>query len=238
MLLDPARSRAFFAAFAAHSVTDGTGADELLMLAQSLRQADNAGLSVRTVPTTGAPNALGNEVLRESDTKALFGAVRDGKPFPPPPGTLQEAASDAAPDAPQAAPDGGPETGLQVLNASERRGLAGEVQDTLTRLGFTVAAIGNAEPTQRTTIRFSPQSAQQAERLATVVPAAVLTPDATVPSGLQLVLGKGFDGVIRPPTEASAPGGDAPLLRLRSCVGLSAFILGSLLHADRVTAPA
>ena len=123
-----------------------------------------------------------------------------------------------------------------MLNASERRGLADEVRDTLTQLGFTVDGIGNAEPTQRTTIRFTPDNAQQAERLAASVPAAVLTPDTAVPGGLQLVLGKGFDGVVRPPSEAGAPGGGSRLLRLRSCVGLSAFMLGSLFHADRVTA--
>jgi LCP family protein required for cell wall assembly len=202
VLLDPGRLQDFLAAFAAHTVSDRAGADELLTLARSLHAADGAALTVRTVPTTGAPNALGNEVLRESDTKALFGAVRDNKPFPPPP---------ARDDAQPAQRDDGPGgSTLQVLNASERRGLADEVRTTLTRLGFTVGGIGNAAPAQRTVIRFTPDNAQQAERLATAVPAAVLTPEAAVPGGLQLVLGNGFDGVIRPPSAAgTTPGGTA-----------------------------
>ncbi len=215
VLLDPGQLRGFLAAFAAHTVTDGAGADELLTLAQSLHRVDGAEVTVRTVPTTGAPNALGNEVLRESDTKALFGAVRDGKPFPPPPAleTAPDAPSDPAPDDAQAAQRDGSieDTGLQVLNASERRGLADQVRDTLTQLAFTVDGVGDAEPAQGTIIRFTPDNAQAAERLASSVPAAVLTPDAAVPGGLQLVLGEGFDGVIRPPNPAAAPtGGTAP----------------------------
>ncbi|OLT01539.1 hypothetical protein BJF90_31025 [Pseudonocardia sp. CNS-004] len=94
---------------------------------------------------------------------------------------------------------------MQVVNASSRSGLAGEVSETLNSLGFDVGEPESADqPTTETVIRFSPDQAAAAEVLRATVPSASEVPDPGSTNVLQLVLGQSFDDVVRAPSEPIA----------------------------------
>lgn len=176
-------------------VTDGVGLDQVLALALSLRRLDAPGVTFAPVPTGTETNGRGNEVLRGSDAAALFAALRGGTPLPE-------------------ATDTGPRPAdmtVQILNASDRSGLAAEVGETLAALGFGIAEPGNAvAPTAQTVIRFSPDQAAAADVLAATVPSATAVPDPGTTGVLQLVLGRSFDDVVRAPAEPVAVSSDVP----------------------------
>jgi hypothetical protein len=94
---------------------------------------------------------------------------------------------------------------IEIFNASDRSGLAGEVGETLRSLGFGIGDVANAEqPTPGTVIRFSPDQAAAAELLAATVPSATSVPDPGATGVLELVLGRSFDDVVRAPSEPIA----------------------------------
>jgi hypothetical protein len=65
--------------------------------------------------------------------------------------------------------------------------------------------VSNADqPTPQTVIRYSPDQAAAADLLAGSVPAASLVPDPGSTGILQLVLGRSFDGDVRPPSQPAA----------------------------------
>ncbi|MCU1663577.1 MAG: cell envelope-related transcriptional attenuator [Pseudonocardia sp.] len=200
-LLDVAQLVALRPALGKAVVTDGAGLDEVLAMATSLRKLDADGVTFAAVPTTGDANSPGHTVLRDADAAQLFAALRQDSALP-------EQARD-----PRAA-DSGPvpaDVKVEVLNASARAGLAGQVGETLSSLGFGVGQVGNAgQPTPQTVIRFSPDEAAAAALLATTVPSATSVPDPGTTGVLQLVLGKSFDDVVRAPAQPIALQADAP----------------------------
>jgi hypothetical protein len=175
-------------------VSTGTGVADLLALSHTL-----GGASLRPAPTDPAPNSRGNRVLRDADATALFAAVRTEGPLPPVDPTAGAVATGPG-DAP-----------VDVLNASGRDGLAGQVATTLGELGFRAGAVTNADrPALATVVRFSPDRAEQARLLAAAVPSASAVPDPGTSGVLQLVLGRSFDDTVR---AAAAPeiGADSTL---------------------------
>jgi len=151
-------------------------------------------------PTDAGPSGQGGAVLREAEAADLFAVLRAGEPVP-------EQAVLAAAGTPEPV-----EVGVEVLNASGRPGLATEVGGTLGGLGFTVTGVGNADPAEATG-SFSPDRAAAAQVLAVAVPSAVGTPDPGATGMLQLVLGRGFDDVVRAPvapTATAAPAAPGP----------------------------
>jgi LCP family protein required for cell wall assembly len=187
-LLDPWEIRAFGRVFGQATIADGVDADQLLSVADALRgTGPNAGPFI-TVPTTGEVNTRGNSVLRDRDAGVLFKALRTGSPIPADATAAPDPAATLAPSA----------VTLDVLNASDRSGLAGQVADTLRALSFAVGHVANApQPAADTLIRFSPDRAAEAQVLAAAVPSARSVPDATASGVLQLVLGNSFDGTLR-----------------------------------------
>jgi len=155
------------------------------------------------VPTSDRNNR-GNLVLRDTAAADLFAAVRTDAPLPAE--ATDPGAGDTGP-----APS---EVTVEVVNASDRSGLAGEVGETLRSLGFEVGEVSSAEqPTSETVIRFSPDQAAAAELLATTVPSAESVPDPGATGVLHLVLGRSFDDVVRAPSAPialSAPTTPAP----------------------------
>jgi LytR cell envelope-related transcriptional attenuator len=201
-LLDIGRLTALRPTLADAVLTDGAGIDQVLALAMTLRRLDADGVRYAAVPT-GERTARGNAVLRDTDAAALFGAVRADQPLPAE--TTGAGAGTAGP-----APS---EVTVEVVNASARSGLAGEVSETLSSLGFDVGEPGSADqPTSETVIRFSPDQAAAAEVLRATVPSATEVPDPGSSGVLQLVLGQSFDDVVRAPSEPialSAPTAEA-----------------------------
>jgi LCP family protein required for cell wall assembly len=175
---------------------DGSGLDGALAVSTSLRRLDADGVTFAPVPTTGGTDGIGNAVLRDADAAALFAAVRTDQPLP------------AQADDPLAATAGPAPADLrvQLLNATERPGLAEQIGGTLGELGFGIGEVGNAaQPTNETIIKFSPDQAAGAEVLGASVPSATRVPDPGSNGVLQLVLGRSFDDVLRPPAAAVTP---------------------------------
>lgn len=203
-LFDLTQLTALRSVFADAFVTDGAGLSEILAVALSLRRIDAPGVIAVAVPTTTGPNGRGQVELRDADAAAVFAAVREDTPLP-------AAASD--PGSAGTGPSPADVT-VEIVNASDRSGLAAEIGTTLGALGFGVGELGNTvQPTPQTVIRFSPDQAAAAELLATTVPSATPVPDPGATGVLQLVLGRSFDNVVRAPTEPvtpSAPASDVP----------------------------
>jgi hypothetical protein len=202
-LLDVGRLMALRPSLSEAVLTDGAGLDQVLALAMTLRRLDADGVRYAAVPTA-EHNSRGNAVLRDTDAAALFAAVRGDRPLP---------AEATGPGDGSAGPSPS-EVTVDVVNASARSGLAGEVSETLSSLGFDVGEPVSADqPTSETVIRFSPDQAAAAELLRSTVPSATQVPDPGSTGVLQLVLGRSFDDVVRAPSEPialAAPSADTP----------------------------
>jgi LCP family protein required for cell wall assembly len=193
-LLDVGRIRALRPTLTGSLLTDGAGIDQVLALAMTLRRLDADGVRYASVPT-GERNSRGNAVMRDTDAAALFAAVRADQPLP-------DDATDPGAGSAGPAPS---DVSVQVVNASTRSGLAGEVSETLSSLGFDVGEPASADqPTTETVIRFSPDQAAAAEVLKATVPSATEVPDPGSTGVLKLVLGRSFDDVVRAPSEPIA----------------------------------
>jgi hypothetical protein len=194
-LLNPFGSNTFGQVLGTSVVTDGMDVDQLLAAALTLRGIGPETPFV-TAPTAAETNTRGNAVLRDREASALFKALRTGAPVPEP-----APASTAAVPAPSTIT-------VDVLNASQRTGLAQDVAARLRAVTFGIGSVANAaRPATDTVIRFSPDRSAEAQVVASAVPSARSVPDATASGVLQLVLGDSFDGTIRaiPPTPAGGP---------------------------------
>ncbi|MHA6619596.1 LCP family glycopolymer transferase [Pseudonocardia sp. DLS-67] len=209
-LLDVGRLMALRPTLSDAVLADGAGIDQVLALSMTLRRLDSDGVRYAAVPTAER-NSRGNAVLRDTDAAALFSAVRGDQPLP---------ADATDPGAGTAGPTPS-EVTVEVVNASSRSGLAGEVSETLSSLGFDVGEPGSADqPTSETVIRFSPDQAAAAEVLRATVPSATEVPDPGSSNVLQLVLGQSFDDVVRAPSEPialAAPTDEAPTAPAVTC---------------------
>ena len=199
-LLNPFGSNAFGQALGRTVVADGMDADQLLAAALMVRGIGSEPGPFVTVPTSGEINTRGNAVLRDRDASALFKALRTGTPLPDvTPSTVEAPAPSAI--------------SVDVLNASQRTGLAQDVASRLRAVTFGIGSVSNASrPAADTVIRFSPDRSAEAQVVASAVPSARSAPDATASGVLQLVLGDSFDGTIRaiPPTSTDAPATAGP----------------------------
>lgn len=196
VLLDPGRTGAIGPALGGSLTLDAADLDRVLATASSLRDFAADGVTFTTVPIADRTSGTGNTLLRPAEAADLFAALRNGEPLPEQ--TVLAAAGGVSPaDVTADAP-------VQILNASDRQGLAGRIAETLGGLGVEVGEVGNAPtPTEQTLIRFSPDRAAAAALLAEMVPAASSMPDRGASGLFQLVLGRSFDDVVRAPTAAS-----------------------------------
>jgi len=207
VLLDPGKLNAFVNAFAANTFGDNLGVEQMLTLGQSLHGLDAGRVTFVTVPTTGEANARGNEELRATDTAALFRTIIDGtalpgeKPAPPTPPAGSPGPAGTA--APAVRPH---EVKVQVLNGTERPGLAGQAARDLQNAGFNIVQVDNAtERATRTVVRYSPAREAHARALAVAVPGAMLEADPTLGTALELVLGSDFGSWAGPAPADSPP---------------------------------
>jgi LCP family protein required for cell wall assembly len=193
-LLDVGRLAALRSALRTAMVADGVELEQVLALAMTLRELAAEGVRYVAVPADDRNNR-GNLVMRDTEAAELFTALRTDAPLPA--GATESGTGDSGP-----APS---EVTIEIFNASDRSGLAGEVGQTLRSLGFGIGDVANAEqPTPGTVIRFSPDQAAAAELLAATVPSATSVPDPGSTGVLDLVLGRSFDDVVRAPSEPIA----------------------------------
>ncbi|GAA1839236.1 hypothetical protein GCM10009836_17870 [Pseudonocardia ailaonensis] len=190
-LLNPVSTRDFAAALSRSMLADDVDVNDLLRVTGSLDRLDGPQAAFVPVPVSAVPNTRGNRELRDTEAGRLFGALRKHQALP-------EATT---PVASTAGPKPGDVT-VGIQNASDRAGLAGQVSGSLRSLGFGIGEVGNAAaPSPDTVLRFSPDRADAAQLLGTVVPGATLVQDPGSTGTLQLVLGRGFDGTVRAPVE-------------------------------------
>ena len=212
VLLDPGKLNGFVNAFAANTFGDNLGVDQMLTLGQSLHSLDAGRVTFVTIPTTGEPNARGNEELRAKDTMALFRTIIDGTPLPgEKPAPLKPATGAPSPAGPPPAVQPH-DVKVQVLNGTERAGLAGQAARELQAAGFNVVKVDNAnERTMHTVVRYSSVRETHARAVAAAVPGAVLEADPTMGTALELVLGSDFGRVApvdgAPPPQPRLPDG-------------------------------
>ena len=211
-LTDPAKL-AGLVQVAQQSVVLDAGWD-LLAFARQASDIAAGNLEFLTVPTGGTgTNARGSVVLVdpaqvrtfvEQHTAAREDAARRAReaadaptPEPPPPLTIEA-----------------PHYVVHVRNGSGVNGLAGQVLDRLTALGFVRGTMDNAPDTEESVVRHR-DSDDAAEAVAEQLGGFEVEQDDTVPSGhLQVMLGADASSKIPglpAPAPASAPAAEPPI---------------------------
>lgn len=112
------------------------------------------------------------------------------------------------------------EVTLAVLNSTDRAGLAASTAEQLQERGFTVGSIGNDAGGQLdgvAVVRHGPEGLLAARTVAAQVAGAELVDDGRAGTAVELSLGAGFTG-LRPPEEAAAAAGPAPVESPAGCV--------------------
>lgn len=205
VLADPTRLGKLVDALAANTFADNVTVEDLLELGRSAQGLDAGRVTFVTVPTTGTANDRGNEELRAEEAAALFRSVIDGAQ----PGGAPAGSTSASPPPPATvAPD---QIKLQVLNGTPQGGLAGQIARKLGDVGFDVIKVGNAkEQAPQTIIRYSAAGEAQARTVVAAVPAAQLELDPSMGGALELVLGDGFDGVVKAVQAGQPAPGEQP----------------------------
>ena len=215
VLLDPGKLTSFLDAFSKATVGDNVGVDQLFTLGESLQQLDAGRVTFVTVPTVGEANERGNEVLRESDTKALFGAIIGNTPLPGEK-PAEQTTDDGSPANQATPPPAGADTSIadpktvkiQVLNGGNpTTGVARRAADKLAGVGFEVVRVDNApETVATTTVKFGAGKDQAARTLAAAIPGAQIQQDPALAGVVMLVIGPDFSGnVVAPQAGGAAP---------------------------------
>ncbi|WP_156076844.1 LCP family glycopolymer transferase [Saccharothrix sp. NRRL B-16314] len=216
ILLNPGKLNGFLNAFAASTVGQNVGVNDMLTLAQSMQSLEAGRVSFVTVPRrTDEGETLATddnlELLREPETKALFQAIIDGTPLP------DETPDTTVPDpnkAKEPAPAPGPKQGkivdhkglkVQVRNGDpDNGGAARETTEALRELGYDVVISDNAPPTDKTVIKYGIGGEDAAATLQSSVPGATLVFDAGMGGAVLLLIGPGWDEEVRAPQPAGA----------------------------------
>ena len=132
-LLDVGRQAALRPALGGALVADGVALDEVAELSGSIGRPDADGLVAMAVPTSDGEQ--GAVTLRDPDATELFAAVRADAPLPArAPGSVTAGTGLEPAD-----------VTVAVVNASDQRGLATRVGETLRSLGFGLGEVGSAE---------------------------------------------------------------------------------------------
>ncbi|MFE2755619.1 LCP family protein [Actinosynnema sp. NPDC059335] len=221
ILLNPSKLNAFLNAFAASTVGQNIGVNDMLTLAQSLQSLEAGRVTFITVPheTSEGPTLSNDdnvELLKEEDTRKLFQAIIDGTPLPEetPDDTADQAQGQAQTPAPT-----GPKQGkvidhkglkVQVRNGDpDNAGAAGRTTAALRELGYDVVLPGDAPPAEKTVILYGVGAEDAAATLHSSVPGATLQFQANMAGAVQLLIGPGWDEEVRAPQAAGTDPGKA-----------------------------
>lgn len=214
VLGNPTKLHDLVQAFSTSAFGDNIGVPAMVGLAQSVHGLDPSKVSMLTVPTTGTANQAGNETMRIEDAHVLFQAIIKGGPLPGDPGVPGNAdpgaqAKPVSPTPPSTTID--PKLiKIQVLNATSRHGLAVQVADKLTDVGYQVMRVQDStERPDTTVIRYAPQRADYAATLASSVPGAMMQVDPSLGGAIQLLIGPGFKGSVQAPNSDGSSTGPA-----------------------------
>ncbi|MDQ0308671.1 LCP family protein required for cell wall assembly [Kitasatospora herbaricolor] len=224
---------------------------ELVTLATRLRGLSAGNTDFATVPLGVLDHQVpgwGSTVLwDQAGAKALFDAVRAGRPLVAAPAAPPSAAAAPAPAgaAPPAAPAPAvpPEqVHVQVLNGAGVAGLGARVDADLRRAGFaTTGAPANAsagETAARTVVRHDPRWDESARTLAAALPGAELVAVPGLGGTLQVVAGSDYQGVAAPPGPgAAAPAAATPAATAPAAAAAAPSAAGGAATAAEITCP-
>ncbi|MEU4769601.1 LCP family protein [Actinosynnema sp. NPDC023794] len=228
ILLNPGKLNAFLNAFAASTVGQNIGVNDMLTLAQSLQSLEAGRVTFVTVPHKTSEGATKSnddnlELLKEEETRALFQAIIDGTPLPEEtPDTTATDPNQAAQGATQTStPPAGPKQGkvidhkglkVQVRNGDpDNDGASRRTTLALRELGYDVVIPGDAPPAEKTVILYGIGAEDAATTLLSSVPGATLQFQANMGGSVQLLIGPGWDEEVRAPQPAGTdPGKAAP----------------------------
>ncbi|MFI6445374.1 LCP family protein [Kitasatospora sp. NPDC050543] len=197
-------------------------ADELLALASRMKELSGGDAEFATVPLADVDKPVagwGSTVVWDkAGARALFDAVRAGRPLTGPAAGGSPSAAAAETSAPGTAGASGPAVApgrirVQVLNGSGAAGLGARVDGDLRRAGFaTTGTIANASGpvAARTVVRYDPRWDQSARTLALALPGAELNPVPGLGGTLQVVVGGDYQGLASLPAVAPSAAAAAP----------------------------
>jgi LCP family protein required for cell wall assembly len=175
--------------------------NDLLTLAQKLRNVDPKHVTLMTVPLTPTSNhpGLGSTVTWDPVlATSLFDTIKNdlvvGSPTP------AQINLTVAPS----------NISVHVYNGVGTAGLGRRAANDLTAVGFHLTGTpGNRGSGAKTTlVRYGPSRAESAKTLAAAVPGAQLQPDPSLGRQLELVVGSNYKGAIRvtvKPTPTASP---------------------------------
>ncbi|MFW0789111.1 LCP family protein [Gordonia sp. CPCC 205333] len=210
VLTNPGRLNGIVNTFIENSYVDGVNTQSLLDLAQSMQGIEAGRVTFLTIPTSGtSTDGQNNEIPRTEDVNNIFNAIIDDQPLPGEKKKQQESSADSS------TPSSGPTTaaaspktskvsatamspgnvGVRVLNGTGKTGLATDVSEQLTPLGFDVRGVADAsEQQKKTVVRYGAGEQDAAATLAKMFPGASIQPDRTVRSGVEVILGSDYAG--------------------------------------------
>ena len=192
-LLNPAKLLAFLRAATKSITTDPQlgSLNQMRLLAQQLRGIPPKDITFVTTPWLVNPDDPNTVVWDPSKIDALWQALKNDTPYPPPtptPDVIDGKALTAAPDT----------ISVRVLNGTGRNGVATRKAAQFTKQGYTVVAVDNADSTDyvSTVIKYDPAYTSDAARtLATAIPGASRAKVPGLGSTVDVVVGRQFGGV-------------------------------------------
>ncbi|MFT4125455.1 MAG: LCP family protein [Gordonia sp. (in: high G+C Gram-positive bacteria)] len=209
VLANPSKLNKIISTFINYSYVDRVDTQSLLKLAESMQGLDAGRVSFITLPTSGTTEDGSNNEMQDVDKiNVLFGAIIDDLPLPGEEARRPRAGESSSPAPSRPRPPATPSrvsataqnpgnVGVRVLNGTGQTGSATEVSDELSALGFGVRGVADAsENRSKTVIRYGAGEMDSAATLAEMFPGASIQQDATVRSGVEVILGSDFTGTL------------------------------------------
>jgi LCP family protein required for cell wall assembly len=193
VLLNPAKLLGFLRAATKSITTDPQlgSLNQMRELAQQVRGIPPKNVTFVTTPWLTNPDDPNTVIWDPAKAPALWEALANDTPYPPPapkPAVIDGSAITAAPDT----------ISVSVLNGTKKTGKATKVGHQLGKQGYSVVAVDNADSSSyvSTVIRYDPAYGSEAARtLAAALPGASRVTVAGLGSTVQVVVGRQYGGV-------------------------------------------
>ena len=193
VLLNPVKLVDFLRAATKSITTDpGLGSlNQMRELAQQLRSIPPKNITFVTTPWIVNPADPNTVLWDPTKINAVWAALRNDTPYPPPsppPAVIDGKAITAAPDT----------ITVNVLNGTKKAGKAAAAAQQFSKLGYNVGTISNASSTDflSTVIQYDPALGSEAARtLAAAIPGASRQKVPGMGYAVTVVIGKSYGGV-------------------------------------------
>ncbi|MBJ7291832.1 LCP family protein, partial [Williamsia sp.] len=220
VLTNPLKLNGIIKTFIGNSFVDQVTTEDLVNLGQSLQGLQAGRVTFLTTPTSGTTtDGSNNEIPRTDDINAIFDAIINDEQLPgeqkaAAPSSSRPSSSSSSSSATTSTTPAAPtqitanattpgNIGVRVLNGTGTAGLASTVSDRMSQLGFDVRGVADASENQTATVvRYGPGQQAAAATVASMITGAVIQPDRTVKSGVEVLLGSDYPGELKPVPDA------------------------------------